>query len=296
MTAGQLGLQHMLRKLAITNSKTRAWKYLTYFLPNEAGTFTITDTSKKHKVVAINYCTANGTATTTDSVIVDPPTTTSSNSDASKIFGYLYQDNAGDEGTGYEVHIYDIPAGNTSFSVSGQTVEDYYYSLAIVFQEVPGITDPLSAKSFTATRDDAAGAGEGTLTANSAVAHWSITEAGTISFTDIGYLGGVVGNLSNSSSAMVVFYHGYGTGYIPNSAEPEFANGMFCKMRKVSGVAGVYHSEEAHIVIDPTVLSNTSSYAAAVIFNGTIYNSFSELVYVTNDSYAQGDNMFAVMF
>jgi hypothetical protein len=292
-----LGQALMFHKAIFGGPKLRAWKYINYFFPNETGTFSIPDSSKKYRVIAINYCTANGTATTTDTVNVDTPTITCSNGDATVVFGYLYQDNLGDEGTGYEVRISDIPAGNTAISVTGQTVEDYYYSLAIVFQEVPGFIDTLAAKSFTATRNDAAGAGEGTITAaNSAVAHWSITEAGTTALDEVGHSDGVVGNLSNNSSAMVVFYHGYGTSYSPTSAAPEFANGMFCKMRKVSGVAGVYHPEEAHIVIDPNALSNSSSYAAAVIFNGTVYNSLSELVYVTNTGYAQGDNMFAVMF
>lgn len=285
----------MFHKPVFGGRPQRKWKYIGYVYPNNT-VVTIDDTSKVHRIVAINYCTANGTATTTDTVNVDSPIASASPvGGSSQVFGYLYQDNLGDEGTGYEVMIHDIPTGNTTVTIAAQTVEDYYWGMALIFQEVPGFTDPLVAKSFTASRTDVPGEGGYTVT-NPAIAHWSISEAGTVSLSENAHTDGVIGGFSNDSSAIVVFYHGYGTSYSPTSASPDFANFNFCRMRKAAGVPGVYHPEEAKIVYDPTVDAGSGSLAIAVVFDGTVYDNLSEIVYVTNEQFSQGDNMFAVMF
>ncbi len=297
--AGQRGRAFMLRNIVFPSSVIPApWEYVATKFVSDGNPVTFTEAdgvsaTKAHRIIAINYCTANGTATTTDSVIVDAPTISSSSTSPSVVFNYVYQDNAGDEGTGYHIIIADVPVGATSISSAAQTVEDYYGSIAFLFSS-SSATDMLESKQFVSSRNDSTGEGSfgGTYPA---IALWSITQAGTASLQESGVSDGTVSGLSNNASALVLFYHGYGTNFSQASAIPGYPTD-FAILRRTSGDNTNPYSPLAKTIFDPQAVSGSSSYAVGYVFSGKDFNGLSEILYVTNTQYAQGDCMMAIQF
>ncbi len=288
----------MRRSPAISGQRRLKWVYSSYSLLVSSSTHQINlDTSRAHRIVVINYATANGTTTTPDSVVMDDLIPTVTNGTYTDVFGMSYTDNAGTEGTGLVISIFDVSAGSTVFEVQGQTAEDYYGSMLLVFYDSGG-TDALESKSFTSSRDDQT---DYSYDANyTSIKFWGINESSTLALHEQNVTGATITGLSPSAQALIVLYHGYGNNYAAASADVEHSdsNEGFCILRKTAGEINTKVTPVFKIKVDAANPEGqgTSSWAGFNVYSGTQFGSTSDLYLSTNTGFSQGDILGALIF
>ena len=274
------------------------WIYSSYSLLVSSSTHQINlDTSRAHRIVAINYATANGTSTTPDSVVMDRFSPSVTGGTYTSVFGMTYSDNSGTEGTGLVVEVFDVSAGSSVFQVQGQTAEDYYGSMVLVFYD-SGAVDPLEVKSFTSSRDDQL---DYNYDANyTTTKFWGINESDTLALQEQNVAEVTVTGLPSLASTMIVLYHGYGNNYSPKSTDIEHGNSNegFCILRRIAGQTNTKVTPVLKMKVDGTNPEGqgTSSWAGFNVYDGTKFNALSDLYLSTNTAFSQGDILGALTF
>lgn len=274
------------------------WIYSSYSLLVTSATHQINlNTSRAHRIVVINYATANGTTTTPDSVVMRDYTPVVTGGTYTDVFGLDYNDGSGTEGTGLVISIYDVSAGSSVFQVQGQSAEDYYGSMALVFYD-SGATDPLEIKAFSSIRDDQS---DYNYDANyTTTKFWGINESATFSLFENGVASVTVTGLPSFASTMIVLYHGYGNNYAAGSADIEHSdsNEGFCILRKTAGQTNTKVTPVFKIKVDATNPEGqvSSSWAGFNVYDGTKFNALSDLYLSTNTGFSQGDILGALTF
>jgi hypothetical protein len=207
------GSDHMFRKAIPTTQYGRRYEYVNTYSFQGNSTITSPDPGYAYLAVQINFCTASGNTTTTDTVSVDGGSINLGASNAPIIFAITFTDNAGDEGTGYSITAMTIPVGTTTFTVTGQSSEDFFQTKVILFKDrganaaSPAFLPRFGSYSGTATPSTAA---VSNTTANSTFLYWQVHAANmnnlatTENTEDMKIFSGY-GNI------LLVFYHGYGS-------------------------------------------------------------------------------------
>lgn len=270
----------MLRKIAALTSPPidySMWDYVS--LTNwdgAAATFSVpvTDATKEHLMVVINYATANGTTTTTDSVSIDRPTVNAVGGTASDYWDAWSEDNTGDEGTGTYMRIYRLTSGTQSVTVTAQTVEDYYGTLALLFKN-NGKTEIAAVRKPTTTT-----VAQTTINveiSNLNVGDYFTHAGGTLSLTESGVNEIFISGFEKKSSAMIVFTHGYGT-------TDDFNLNEFAKLTRNGSL-----DPATPVASFSNVGSSLSSWIEVRVYDGLDIRSNGQLRVETNKNYGQGD-------
>lgn len=210
----------MLRKLVSNRQMpSRRYSYASHVFIGSGSDVSVStpDPSRAYLVIYVNFCTASGNTTTTDSVTPDVPVLKINGSVQTDIWRNSYTDNTGDEGTGNYISIYSIPAGTASFTVNCQGAEDYYGTAIYMLYD----DGPLAENHLANPTEYPDSSGRGTASpiaitphvTNSKVAQWLVSASNMDSLassTGKNSYSATLDYLPRWSSVAFVFYHGYG--------------------------------------------------------------------------------------
>jgi hypothetical protein len=241
------------------------------------------DPTKAYLAVVINYCTASGTSTTTDSVTADAPSITIDGQPLTAVYAIRLDDNTGDEGTGFSVSAFNIPPGTTSFVVEGQTVEDQYGTAVLLFRD-DGVEAGSGAFSLRVLSEI-----NGTLsdvptvvTANSNFLYWGI-HANSINQLSSTYPDLQLNPWSTTMNIVLAFYHAYGTSAIdsPVFEMEDDNNDPTSPVYEYRGAGNVFGTEGQN---------------AIAVYNGVDLRRQSRLLVTPSTNAGQGDQVVILQF
>ena len=244
-------------------------------------TCTITNPNDQYLALAINYCTASGTTTVTDSVSPDQPTITIGGVSVSSIYSIRLLDNTGDEGTGFAISAFPIPSGTTSFVSNGQSAEDKYATYIFLFKDGgPGA----NSGSFLVFPPAIFASGPSpdvptVSVANSDFSYWGAHANNTAQMSS-SYADWGMDTFSTTANIVLCFYHSYGGG-APLTPVFQMTNPVTNPVYTYSGGDNGFALE---------------GQTAVYVYNGVDVGRQSSLLFTPQTNASQGDQMIVLQF
>lgn len=245
------------------------------------------DPEKNYLLIAINFCTANGTATTTDTVTTDNPYP-NLQPGTSILWEFNEQDNSGDEGTGIWVKLISITERSV-VNLTAQTTEDFNGFAGILFEDLGAAKTPPGSTftSFALIGGDGGSSDIGShniIVENTSIGRYTSYAAATSALDETGRNTWIFNNFSIYSSMIFVFYHGYGTGF----SDPENTAVLFEN--------GVEISPTFRLQANGQILSSESAHSITVFSGNQIQSASAELTLRSDSQFSQGDHLVMLHF